>query len=168
MIAPMKSKLSEILNRIDGRGYKAYKEIQGSYELPGFTLFVDHVQGDPFATPSRIRARVDRSTSGLLAGLSENKSRQVALCDYLTRSFYKNCLKYSLGSRGTGKSGLIIIDPPGQEILESTAMVINESFVEARFFMGLPARGRRIAGSDAALMFLKELPEIVPGISFFQ
>ncbi|MCG0314192.1 MAG: ABC-ATPase domain-containing protein, partial [Calditerricola sp.] len=47
-------RLRAILKRIDGRGYKAYKELQGTYRGDGFTLSVDHVQGDPFAPPSRI------------------------------------------------------------------------------------------------------------------
>jgi predicted ABC-class ATPase len=159
--------LDENLHRIDGQGYKAYKEIKGEYQFPSFTLLIDHVQGDPFATPSRIRVRVDRKTSGLPRSLSQEKSRNVALCDYLTRIFYKNCLQYSQGNRGSGKSGLIDVDRPGQEILESTAMVVSSQWVEARFFMGLPAQGRRIAGRDAAIMFLKELPEIVQASLFF-
>ena len=45
--------LRETLNGIDGRSYNAYHEIRGSFTLREFTLFVDHVQGDPFAAPSR-------------------------------------------------------------------------------------------------------------------
>ena len=40
---------------IEGRSYKAYKSIAGRYEADGFTLAVEHVQGDPFAEPSRLR-----------------------------------------------------------------------------------------------------------------
>jgi predicted ABC-class ATPase len=156
------------LRRIDGRGYKAYKELKGEYHFSGFILLIDHVQGDPFATPSRIRVRVERKRSGFPLVLSENKSRQVALCDYLTRIFFKNCEIYSRGNRGTGKSGLIVIDRPGQEILESTAMIVSEQCVEARFFMGLPAQGRRILGRIAAKMFLDELPRIVRQSLFYR
>ena len=160
--------LDESLRRMDGRGYKTYKEIKGKYQFPGFTLLIDHVQGDPFATPSRIRVRVERNASGLPLALSANKNRNVALCDYLTRIFYKNCEKYAQGNRGTGKSGLIIVDSPGQEILESTAMMVSHQWIEARFFMGLPAKGRRIAGRDATIMFLEELPKIVQASLFYQ
>jgi predicted ABC-class ATPase len=159
--------LNEILGRIDGRGYKAYKEIKGEYQFPGFKLLIDHVQGDPFAKPSRIRVRIDRIASGFSHALSENRSLQVALCDYLTRIFYENCGQYSQGRRGTGKSGTITIDRPGQEVLESTAMVANNQSIEARFFMGLPAVGRRISGKIAAIMFLDELPNIVQQSLFF-
>ncbi|MFP4184566.1 MAG: ABC-ATPase domain-containing protein, partial [Halorhodospira sp.] len=41
--------LQATLQRIDGRGYKAYKDIEGRHAFPGFTLMVDKVQADPFA-----------------------------------------------------------------------------------------------------------------------
>ncbi|UCE54647.1 MAG: ABC-ATPase domain-containing protein [Desulfobacterales bacterium] len=152
--------------RIDGKGYKAYKDIKGQYSFPQFQIIIDHVQGDPFAAPSRIRVKVDRNSSGFEEDTTSNRSRTVALCDFLTRQFYTNCKKLSRVNRGTGKSGLITIAQPGQEILERSSMVINENFVEARFFMGLPAHGRRISGNDADIMFFEELPAIVAASLF--
>lgn len=149
------------LKQIDGKSYKAYKEIKGEYTFPFFRLIIDHAQGDPFAKPSRIRVRVDRTESGFQNNTTTNKSRTVALCDFLTRHFFYNCKNYSKGVRASGKSGLITIDRPLQEILERSSMVINEDYVEARFFMGLPAFGRKIAGRIATDMFIKELPLIV-------
>jgi len=149
------------LRRIDGKGYKAYKDIKGEYRFPQYQLFIDHVQGDPFASPSRVRVRIERKLSGFTPDTSSNPSRTVAICDYLTRQFHSSCIKLSRGNRGTGKSGLITIDKPVQEILERTSIVINDSFVEARFFVGLPASGRRISGRDAEAMFFEELPGIV-------
>jgi predicted ABC-class ATPase len=160
--------LKTLLGRIDGRGYKSYKQIKGEYEFSAFTLIIDHVQGDPFAAPSRIRVCVDRTASGFNAALSKNESRRIGLCDYLTRSFFQNCRQCSRGSRGTGKSGLITIDCPNQEILESTAMKVDDQVVEARFIMGLPAKGRRILGRDAAVMFFDELPRIVKHSLFYE
>jgi len=159
--------LKDILIGIDGRGYKAYKDIAGAYDFSGFTLTVDHVQGDPFAAPSRMRIQVALNASGLPREITRNKIRRIAVCDYLARVFFENCRRHSRGNRGSGKSGLITIDRPGQEVLESTAMVIDTQRIEARIFMGLPARGRRIAGRDAVSMFVKELPEIVRHTLFF-
>ncbi len=160
--------LKDQLQRIDGRGYKAYKQIKGEYDFSTFTLIIDHVQGDPFAAPSRIRVRIDRTVSEFAPSLTDNKSRCLGLCDYLTRIFYQNCRQYSHSNRGTGKSGLITIDRPNQEILESTAMKVDNQAVEARFFMGLPAQGRRIRGRDAAAMFFEELPRIIRHSLFFK
>ena len=43
------------LHQIDHKGYKAYKILEGEYEFGAYRLCIDHVQGDPFATPSRVR-----------------------------------------------------------------------------------------------------------------
>ncbi|VVS94930.1 ABC-ATPase domain-containing protein [Desulfoluna spongiiphila] len=160
--------LRETLRRIDGRGYKAYKELQGTYVFEAFTLFIDHVQGDPFAQPSRLRVRVDRTASGFDTSFTSGPSRTVALCDYLTRLFSRTARRVTKGIRGTGKGGLILIDTPAQEILPRTAMSVTDNHVEARFFLGLPAFGRRIAGRDAMEMLLSELPAIATEALFFK
>jgi len=153
--------LGKTLKRIDGKGYKAYKDIQGSYDFKDFHLYMDYVQGDPFASPSRLRVRITQKRAGFPQELYSNKVRQVSLEDYLTREFSSAIKKVIKRNRGTGKSGLIFIDSCGQEILERTSMVVNSSFVEARISMGLPARGRSVLAKEAADMFFKELPEII-------
>jgi predicted ABC-class ATPase len=50
--------LHATLNRLDGKGYKAYRDIQGAWQFNGFRLIVDHCQGDPYAAPSRLRVQV--------------------------------------------------------------------------------------------------------------
>jgi len=153
--------LRRTLTRIDGRGYKAYKDIEGAYGFPGWTLYIDHVQGDPFAAPSRLRARVPASRAGFPSALFSNPARRVALEDYLTRAFDSAVQRAVKGHRGTGRSGLIAVDRPGQEILERTSAVVRSDWVEVRFVMGLPAAGRRVLGREAARMFFDELPMVV-------
>ena len=41
-------RLYELLLQLDGRSYKAYKDIQGTYQFPNFRLIIQQVQGDPF------------------------------------------------------------------------------------------------------------------------
>lgn len=159
--------LNKTLKRIDGKGYKAYKDIAGVYEYKNFTLFIDHVQGDPFASPSKIRVRVSRKNSGFPADTTGNSSRTTAVADFLTRIFYKRSRSIARGARGTGKGGMITIDRPGQQILSRSSFAVNDEFVEARCFVGLPAFGRKIAGRDAEAMFFSELPEIVDTSMFF-
>lgn len=158
--------LKRILRRIDGRGYKAYRDIQGSYAFTDYLLLIDYVQGDPFASPSRIRVQIPQTVAQFPEDTFHNKSREVALRDFLTREFYKASQQFCKGNRGTGKSGIISIDRPRQEILERTSMVVTKEYVEARFIMGLPAFGRRIAGRHAEAMFFEELPKIVKAIYF--
>lgn len=154
-------KLRGILRRIDRKGYKAYREIKGRYDFRGYTLFVDHVQGDPFATPSRLRARVPQDVAGFPPGLFSNESRQTGLEDYLIRQFSRSISKQVRGARGTGRSGEVGIIRCGQEILQRSAMVVNRDWVEVRFWAGLPAAGRSILGGEAEVMLLSEIPKVV-------
>src|SRR3712207_6071468 len=50
-------RLRSTLDRIDRKGYGAYRDLQGTYDLGGFSLSIDRVQRDPFAPPSLIRVR---------------------------------------------------------------------------------------------------------------
>jgi predicted ABC-class ATPase len=158
--------LKKTLHRIDHRGYKAYKGLQDSYDFSDYILIIDYVQGDPYASPSRIRVVIPQRKAGFPKDTYSNASREVAVRDFLTRQFYRACKKFTKGRRGSGKSGIISIDRPGQEILERTSMFITKEQVEARFIMGFPAFGRRIAGNHADAMFFKELPRIVKSIYF--
>ncbi len=153
-------KLKKLISGIDHRGYKAYKQLKGSYTFNGFTLFIDYVQGDPFASPSRLRVRAPQKIAGFSSDLFSNKSRKIALEDYISRAFAKTAKKISRGIRGTGKSGIIIIDSGKQEILQRTSCVVNNEFVEVRFYAGLPARGRTILGKHCMEMLTGEIPEI--------
>jgi len=160
--------LQERLRRIDGRGYKAYRDIEGVYDFGEYTVSVDRVQGDPFASPSNIRVRVKQETARFPAEFYGNRSREVALRDFITRAFSRAARQYGKGGRGTGNSGLLAIDQPGQEVLERTSVFVSDKHVEARFVMGLPAYGRRVAGRHAQSMFFQELPRIVRASLYFQ
>ena len=163
-----KEDLRAMLRRIDGRGYKAYKDIEGAYDFIDYTLHVDRAQGDPFASPSNIRVRVSQVMAGFPEDTRRNRSREIALRDYITRAFFDASRRYGKGGRGTGKSGLLTIDQPGQEILERTSVFVTKDCVEARFVMGLPAFGRKIAGRHAESMFFEELPQIVKASLFYE
>jgi len=152
--------LTDILRRIDHQGYKRYKELKGAYRFPGFTLFIDHVQGDPFAAPSRVC--VNAPISGRIPDtvLSDPVERTAAE-DFLGRRFKALKGKIAKGRRGIGKSGMIEIDAGSQKVLKRNAVVISDRHVEFRFVMGLPASGRTILGREAAAMLTAEVPEII-------
>jgi len=164
-----KESLQRHLRQLDNRGYKAYKDIKGNYDFSEFTLIIDYVQGDPFASPSKFRVRVPPNIAQLPRELFNSRSREIALRDYLTRQFDQAA--HSLSSkRGTGKSGLIAVTGFGQEVLERTSAFIISSNtsdiedlggVELRFAVGLPAGGRSILGRQAAEMLCEDIPQIV-------
>ncbi|WP_455203236.1 ABC-ATPase domain-containing protein [Kaarinaea lacus] len=158
-------KLRQSLVRIDGGSYKAYKDIKGSYKFDGFTLSIDHVQGDPFAAPSRVSVRVPMTRAQFPQQLWQDnhapQARKIALEDYLSREMKNIIRRFSKGHRGSGGSGEIKIETSKQQVLQRNSILLDTAFVEARITMGLPANGRRIAGRQAIAMFFDELPQIV-------
>ncbi len=70
--------LCQLLLSLDGRSYKAYKKNQGSYQFPEFDLYIDYVQGDPFAAPSRVRVIFPQSVARFLAQIYQTRSRAIA------------------------------------------------------------------------------------------
>lgn len=161
-------RLETLLQRIDGRGYRAYRDIEGRWALDGCVLHVDRVQGDPFAAPSRLRVEVDAERAGFPAWTTSTEARRVALCDYLTRAFHAAIGQVSGPRRGSGKSGVIGIERPGQEVLARTSVVLTDAGVQARFVLGLPAQGRSVMGREAAALLLDDVPDIVEAALVFE
>lgn len=153
--------LRRILRRIEGRGYKAYNDIHGQYDFAGFSVSVDHVQGDPFASPSRFSVQIPYGEAGFPTELHSSKVRAIALGDFLARTFRDAIQAIAKKRRGTGNSGKFEIDCGGQEILERNSMVLGRDVIEARFLVGLPAEGRRVLARQAEEMLFGELPRIV-------
>jgi predicted ABC-class ATPase len=152
-------RLVSALDRIDRKGYGAYKDISGSFEFDDFTLFVDNVQRDPFAPPSLIRVRTREN--GFDPALFENPVRRVAFEDFLTREADRAVRDVVRGDRGSGGSGRVEIQHPSQKVLPRTSMVVEQDHVEARMAVGLPARGRSVDGQAARVVLLEELPQVV-------
>lgn len=153
--------LKSELYKIDGKSYKLYKNLEGKYAFKDYILSIDHVQGDPFAAPSRIRVIVKQNTAGFPKELFDNKNKNIAVADYLTREFYYNVNKFSEKIFGSGKSGLIAISRCPQQILERTSIIIDNDKVEARFYVGFPARGRSVLAKELEKILYNVLPNIV-------
>ncbi|MGI8317152.1 ABC-ATPase domain-containing protein [Halobacillus mangrovi] len=154
-------KLQQQLKQIDGKSYKGYKQIQGKYSFADFELFIDYVQGDPFAAPSKIRVRIPSEKRSVQSSWKETSRRKVYTEDRLTRAVARSVNKNHIQVKGSGKSGMVAIDQPGQEILERTAVSLNHQDVTVCLTVGLPANGRRINGKEAEKLFFKVIPEVV-------
>src|SRR5215204_4257781 len=152
-------RLSSTLDRIDRRGYGAYKDLSGSHDFGPFVLFVDRVQRDPFAPPSliRIRTKVNPFDRDLFA----NPVRRVAFEDFLTRSVERGIRRVVRGNRGSGGSGRVEIQRTSQVVLPRTSIVVEPGSIEARMAVGLPAQGRSVDARAAKKVLLEELPEVV-------
>ena len=131
--------LKNLLNRIDGQGYKAYKRLQGEFRFTDFRLHIDHVQGDPFAEPSRCRVVLPLTSTGLPDHLFDNSIRRIALEDYLGRRFAAAIKSLIRAKRSSGLSGEFNIAGYGQQVLHRSAVLIDAPSLEVRFQIGLPA-----------------------------
>ena len=155
--------LRQLLYSIDRKGYPAYKGTKGSYRFGKYVLVIDHVQGDPFAAPSKLHIEVAGKTAGFPERLYDKKHKRVALQDYLTRCFEKQTAEYSFQAKGSGKSGILSVTRCGQEILERSACTVNPAngAVIVRFEAGFPANGRTINARELMKILFDFLPECV-------
>ncbi len=160
------TELRSMLARLDGRGYPGYKDLAGGWRLPlpgagRFELYIDRVQADPFASPSKVRVRLARSTTGLPDWAVRTPLRRMAAADYLARLFHRAARSGGRGGAGSGKSGVVEIDAGDAEILDRTAARVTPEWVELRIGVGLPAAGRRILGRQAEELLLRRIPEMI-------
>lgn len=164
------AELKQLLDRIDHRGYPAYKDTKGQYQFQGYVFSIDHVQGDPFASPSKVSVQVKGSTAGFPEELYKGRHQRAALQDEMTRQFYRAIQKYAFRAKGSGKSGLISVSKCGQEVLERTACEINpkNGDVKLRFEVGFPANGRTINAREMEKIVYEFLPECVEQSLFYK
>ena len=164
------AELRSLLNRIDRRGYPAYKDARGTYQFPNYILSIDHVQGDPFAAPSRLSILVKGRAAGFPPELYDRPHRRIALQDQLTRRFGAAAERFSFQAKGSGQSGLIAVSRCGQEVLERTACRLDPKSgdVLMRFEVGFPANGRTVNAGELGKILFDFLPKCAEQALFYQ
>ncbi|WP_434310859.1 ABC-ATPase domain-containing protein [Hominifimenecus sp. rT4P-3] len=165
-------KNSEELRRellaIHRKSYPAYKSLKGNYDFGTYQLSIDHVQGDPFASPSKLSVHISRQEAGFPAHLYQKRHTRIALQDYLTRRFRAQTERFCFQAKGSGKSGMIAVSSCGQEILERTACEIRPDGILARFDVGFPANGRTIQALELEKILFDFLPQSVERTFFYR
>ncbi len=157
------AELQTLLRQIDHKSYPAYKDTRGQYQFQQYVLSIDHVQGDPFAAPSKVSLVVPGKVAGFDKGCYGERHRRIAFQDYLLRRMAAKIREYSFKAKGSGKSGLLGISQPGQEILERSACTVNPSDgqVTIRMEVGFPANGRTINAGELVKILFDFLPVCV-------
>ena len=155
--------LKELLARIDRKGYPAYKDTKGTYQFPGYVLSIDHVQGDPFAAPSKLSIHVSGQTAAFPRTLYRMPCQRIALQDELTRRFGRQAEQVSFQAKGSGHSGLVSVSRCGQEVLERTACRLDPRSGDLllRLEVGFPANGRTINARELEKILFDLLPRCV-------
>ena len=82
------NELRTMLRSIDHKGYPAYKSLAGSYQFGSYSLHIDHVQGDPFASPSSLHVEVEGGAAGFPKEFYQKDCSRIALQDFLTRRLF--------------------------------------------------------------------------------
>ena len=157
----MAEELQRELCSINRKSYPAYKGLKGAYQFPDYQLFIEHVQGDPFAAPSALRIFVPHSKAKFPERYYWDKCSKVALQDALLRRFAEISAKFCYQAKGSGKSGVIQVSHCGQEVLERTACEITKEGIHIRFFVGFPANGRTINSGELEKILFVYLPKCV-------
>lgn len=148
----------KILAAIDRKGYKAYKTLQGkSFAFGPFTVKFEHVQGDPFAFPSRISVKVSLSDAGFAPSCFDTELRRLAFEDHLLRILHDGIGRIGVKIRGSGKSGVVRIQAPGQKVLKRDAVRVQGNTLTCILFAGLPAEGRTVLGKECLRLFAEGL-----------
>ncbi|MFP6664867.1 MAG: ABC-ATPase domain-containing protein [Deltaproteobacteria bacterium] len=157
---PPSEDLGESLRALDGRSYGEYKCLaRRAWPLGAFQLTLEHVQGDPFAAPSRVLLEVPALVPGLAAWAYSTRDQRRATADFLHRALLRVLADEGPRS-GHGGGVRITIAALGQEILERSAVVVlPDGACRIRLSVGLPAAGRRILGRAAAELLLRRMPE---------
>lgn len=155
------AELRNHLRSIDHRGYPAYKDLKGQYDFGDYVLSIDHVQGDPFAAPSRLSVWVKKEKAGFPAAFYDTHAKRVTMQDHLTRLFGRWVSGGSFQAKGSGKSGLMTVSRCGQQVLERTAMRVKDGDLTLRFEAGFPANGRTINARELEKMLFDILPDCV-------
>lgn len=143
--------LTSTLKKLEKQNYRAYQQIKGQYDFGDFTLYIDHIQSDPYASASRLRATRAWSLTGLEWLRDKSASYQTAARDFIARRFaelakQENSLSISLS---------------GQTVLDHTAVLFTDQGIELRFRMNMPAEGRNILAKKALNILTFHLPKFI-------
>jgi predicted ABC-class ATPase len=139
------------LKKIEKQNYRAYQQIKGSYDFTDFEFHIDHVQSDPYAAASRVRAFRRWAPTGLEWLKEQSPAYQIAARDYLARQF-------ALFAK---QENSVSISTTGQTVLDSTAVVFTDEGIELRFRINLPAEGRSILAKKAINIMTFHLPKYI-------
>ncbi|MCD8153312.1 MAG: ABC-ATPase domain-containing protein [Clostridiales bacterium] len=162
------AQLRELLRSVNHKSYPAYKSLKGVYQFDRYILSIDHVQGDPFASPSHISVKLSHRDTGFPPAYYKDPLTKTTLGDYLNRQFDQQVNHFTFRAKGSGKSGLISVSHCGQEVLSRTACEVTDQGIIARFFVGFPANGRTINSPELEKIFFEYLPVCVQKAFFYR
>ncbi|MDR2581379.1 MAG: ABC-ATPase domain-containing protein [Fibromonadaceae bacterium] len=139
--------LHQRLLKIHGKPYGVYKSFLGQYFSFGdFTIKFTHIQGDPYAQPSRIMLSAKMSSLGFPENLHDSQEKEIALADFLLRQF-------------TEKAESVSIVKARSQIMQRNSLYIEKGIVRILASIDLPGENRRIEGDKASELLVGTLSD---------
>ena len=149
--------LYQKIRALNGKNYGLYKSLADKpWDFGDFVLEFIHVQGDPFAPPSRVVIRAGLSTLGYASEWGSSYERRLALSDFLLRR-----LSRLVQERYPDKDAAIVFDVAGPEMLVRNSLWIDNGELRACLQVRLPGDGRKIQAEAAAEILTMVMPDLV-------
>jgi len=178
------SSLITLIRSINNQQYPRYHSIESpvvGWRHDLFTLKCNRTQSDPYARPTSFQLIIPSGVVRLPQRLYAGKTEAVASADFLLRRLYSWTVRNGVsdaensGNWGGVKGGDIQVQKPSQMIIETSALVVQDSTLSScsrsvppgsvvlNLTINLPARGRTILGDKACEIFQRILPTMVSG-----
>ena len=149
--------LYQKIRSLNGKNYGLYKSLADKpWDFGDFALEFIHVQGDPFAPPSRVVVKAGLSMLGYAPEWGSSFERRLALSDFLLRR-----LASLVQERYPGKDASVVFDVAGPEMLVRNSLWIDNGELRACLQVRLPGEGRKIQAEAAAEILTMVLPDLV-------
>ena len=149
--------LYQKIRTLNGKNYGLYKSLADKpWDFGDFVLEFIHVQGDPYAPPSRVLLRSKLATLGYAPEWGSGFERRLALSDFLLRR-----LSGLVQEKYSGKDAAVVFDSAGPEMLVRNSLWIDNGELRACLQVRLPGDGRKIQAEEAAEILTMVTPDLV-------
>ncbi len=155
-------RLRDKLVAINGKGFQAYQDLAGAYRFERFVLYLDSIQSDPVAAPTRARIQIDQAEAQIPPALWATPAHRMAISDFLARRL-QEAIRRHVRSRWSGRLAPLAVDAGGQAILARMACAVSADWVQVRLALGLPSEGRKVLARAAQVLLFDELPAVIGG-----
>lgn len=149
--------LYQKIRSLNGKNYGLYKSLADKpWDFGDFVLDFIHIQGDPFAPPSRVVIKANLSMLGYAPEWGVDFGHRLALSDFLFRR-----LSRLVQERYPEKNAAVVFDMAGPEMLVRNSLWVDNGELRACLQVRLPGEGRKIQAEDAAEILTMVLPDLV-------
>ncbi len=150
------------LKAISGKNYGFYKQLSSkTFDFGDFEICFEHIQGDPYAPPSRVLLHAPLSLLNWPNEFANTKIKQKALSDFLHRE-----LALVISEIFPEKNDVISCLTPAQTIKIRNTVWIDHGNISILLNIRLPGEKRLIDGSKAIEILTFQLPDLLTAVFY--